>query len=45
LNGGYLIGITTEGLRDEGAQNINFAIPIDYFAGDNVWDFFPGTSR
>jgi S1-C subfamily serine protease len=39
LDGGYLIGITTAEVTAEGAQNINLAIPTDYFTGDDAWDF------
>jgi len=43
LKGGTLIGITTAARED--GQNINFAIPVDYFAGDQSWDYLPGVSK
>lgn len=44
LKGGYLMGITTATSTAENAQNINLAIPTDYFSSDSAWDYFPGVS-
>ncbi|MEI7775177.1 MAG: FHA domain-containing protein [Verrucomicrobiota bacterium] len=43
LKDGSLIGITTA-MRVDG-QNVNLAIPADYFAGDESWDYLPGVSK
>ena len=45
LDGGYLIGITTQIIDESHAQNVNQAIPADYFSEPDSWDFVPVTSQ
>ena len=39
LEDGRLIGITTSSLVGSDNQNVNLAIPTDYFTGRNDWDY------
>lgn len=45
LKGGALIGITTSGVNGDGAQNINFAIPMDYIIKPDLWEVLDQSSR
>ena len=44
LNGGALMGITTASSSASEAQNINLAMPTNYFAGSDAWDYLPGVT-
>ncbi len=45
LDGAYLIGITTQIIDESHAQNVNQAIPADYFSTPDSWDLVPSTSK
>lgn len=45
LKGGALVGITSSSFEGNGAQNVNFAIPMDYITQPDLWQVLDQTSR
>lgn len=39
LKGGFLLGITTASIAGNAVQNVNFAIPTEYFMSDDAWEY------